>query len=356
MKLGIGGIIGLILLLGVATLVGVRLMQGDMGHDRYEVVGIGGAAKKVSVTRKEFDTRLAAIALDKTLTQDERAAAVAQLKERVPFSWPRTVGLWLAALLTLSILSFLYRDNPLYRIAEHAYVGISAGYVMVLMFWQVVVPQHLEKLFPKMVKSAFRPELDLNQIAEDLALKSWLSGVVPYEDGVGLGWSAEWYQMMDFWYWIPTVLSVMLVWRLMPAGQWISRWPLAFLIGATAGMRLVAYLLADFVAQIRAAIRPLFEPQYYANEAGEALLHWGRTFYVSMNNTLLLFSTLCVLIYFFFSLEHRGAVGRMSRLGIWVLMIAFGAGFGYTVMGRIALLVGRFQFLVQDWLNYDPAG
>ena len=31
-------------------------------------------------------------------------------------------------------------------------------------------------------------------------------------------------------------------------------------------------------------------------------------------------------------------------------MITFGAAFGYTVMGRIALLAGRFEFLFDDWL------
>ena len=31
----------------------------------------------------------------------------------------------------------------------------------------------------------------------------------------------------------------------------------------------------------------------------------------------------------------------MSRFGIWVLMIGFGASFGFTVQGRIALAIGR---------------
>jgi hypothetical protein len=32
-------------------------------------------------------------------------------------------------------------------------------------------------------------------------------------------------------------------------------------------------------------------------------------------------------------------------------MVTFGASFGYTVMGRISLLVGRLTFLFQDWLG-----
>jgi hypothetical protein len=61
--------------------------------------------------------------------------------------------------------------------------------------------------------------------------------------------------------------------------------------------------------------------------------------------------TFCGLIYFFFSKEHKGVFGAASRVGIWVLMITFGASFGYTVMGRVSLLVGRLTFLFDDWLG-----
>jgi hypothetical protein len=33
------------------------------------------------------------------------------------------------------------------------------------------------------------------------------------------------------------------------------------------------------------------------------------------------------------------------------LMISFGASFGYTVMARISLLIGRLEFLLKDWLH-----
>jgi hypothetical protein len=42
--------------------------------------------------------------------------------------------------------------------------------------------------------------------------------------------------------------------------------------------------------------------------------------------------------------------GHTAKVGIWVLMITFGASFGYTVMGRIALLAIRIEFLLDDWL------
>jgi hypothetical protein len=61
--------------------------------------------------------------------------------------------------------------------------------------------------------------------------------------------------------------------------------------------------------------------------------------------------TFAGLLYFFFSKEHKGAFGTISRIGTWFLMITFGAAFGYTVMGRMSLLIGRIDFLMAKWLH-----
>ena len=50
-------------------------------------------------------------------------------------------------------------------------------------------------------------------------------------------------------------------------------------------------------------------------------------------------------------MEHKSAIGGVSVIGVWFLMIAFGASFGYTVMARMSLLIGRMQFLLKDWLG-----
>jgi len=219
----------------------------------------------------------------------------------------RTFGTWLAALFTLAIFSFLWRDNPFYKIAEAVVVGVSAAYWMVVGFWTTIVPNLLAKLAPDLIASWALPGLY----------------------GSDPAWS----------YIFPLVLGIMLLMRLSPAGAWISRWPLAFIIGTTAGARLIAFLDADFRNQIRNAIKPIF-----VSEAG-TFDPWD-----SLRNLLLFLGTLAALVYFFFSIEHKGAVGKVARVGIWVLMITFGAAFGYTVMGRIALLADRLEFLFEDWL------
>jgi len=63
---------------------------------------------------------------------------------------------------------------------------------------------------------------------------------------------------------------------------------------------------------------------------------------------LIVIGVLTGLMYFFFSKEHKGAFGAAAKVGIWVLMLGFGASFGYTVMARVSLFVQRIAFL-ETW-------
>ncbi len=65
------------------------------------------------------------------------------------------------------------------------------------------------------------------------------------------------------------------------------------------------------------------------------------------NLSLIFAGVICTLTYFFFSVEHRGLVGGISKVGIIFIMVGFGAAFGNTVMGRVSLLIGRVQFLIK---------
>jgi hypothetical protein len=233
----------------------------------------------------------------------------------VSFSMSRTVGLWLAAFFTLCAFSFLYGDNPFYKLAEGVFVGTSAAYTMVQAFWAQLVPNLFGTLMPKLIKATFVPSID----ADDL----------------------KWIRL------VPLALSIMLLWRLAPRGQWIARWPLAVVIGTMAGIQLVVFIQSDLVSQVRNTIVPLIViNDQHRFDIGQSVV-----------NILTVGSVLLCLLYFFFSIEHKGAVGRAARMGMWVLMIAFGASFALTVMGRITLLTDRISFLFDDWLwLIDPEG
>lgn len=227
-----------------------------------------------------------------------------------PFSSQRALGMWITAFFSLCILSFLYDDNPIYKFAESVFVGVSAAYWMAEAIWEQLIKNLLTKTLPEVATLLVRD-------------------VEPVSIGIRL------------WFLVPLVMGIMLLMRLSSKGGWISRWPLAFIVGWTAGMNLVRYLESDFVNQVSYSFLPLI---VLADAGG---MNWYETFC----NIVLVTGTLAGLIYFYFSVEHKGLFGKVSKVGIWVLMITFGAAFGYTVMGRITLLIGRMEFLFADWMR-----
>lgn len=193
------------------------------------------------------------------------------------------VLLWqgLAVLVTLAIFSFLFGDNPVYKFAERLWVGVSTGYWTMLLF-----------------HTGFMPKV----------------------------WEPIVYNRLWF-YLIPTLLGVLMWFRLSPKRGWLSRYALAVYIGISTGVFIPLTFKAQIFRQIEGAIRPL--------SGG-----WGGFW-----DVVVLVGFVCSLAYFFFSKAHRGPFGLASKIGIYTLMIGFGAGFGLTVMGRVALLVQRVIFL-----------
>ena len=196
------------------------------------------------------------------------------------------IGTWIAATLTIAILSFLYRDNPLYKFAEHLYVGISAGF-WVIYTWAFDV----------------KPML-VDRFIQETGIEKWILV-------------------------IPAVLGIIMLSRWIPKYAWISRIPISFTVGIAAGLGITASLQGFIIPQIQATLLPL----------------------TSINNILIVIGVITTLFYFYFSREHKGILGTSSRLGIIFIMVAFGASFGYTVMARISLLIGRVYFLLHDWLH-----
>lgn len=204
------------------------------------------------------------------------------------------IGIWVSAVLTLLIFSFLYKDNPLYKFAEHLFVGISAGYGVALEYHNVFLP------------NLWRPLND---------------ATIPLVNRLPL--------------FLPFLFGLLLFTRFFEKISWLSRWSLALIIGIFAGIAIIGYGSGDLVLQIHANLLPI----------------WTDKWLTSFNNLLLTVGLITSLIYFFFSKEHKGAFGATARVGIWFLMISFGASFGYTVMSRMSLLIGRVYFLLGEWLR-----
>lgn len=210
----------------------------------------------------------------------------------------QNIGIWLAALLTLCIYSFLYRDNPFYRFAEHLFVGVSVGYGIALTIHQGFIP------------FAWDP------IWEAFTEKQW-SGL---------------------WRLIPIGIGLLFFARFVPTHAWLIRYPIAILIGVGSGLAIPNVMQADIFRQVHGTLAPF--AQIHAGDLG-----------LIFGSILMLIGVISTLTYFFFSVEHRGVVGGVSKIGIVFLMIGFGSAFGNTVMGRVSLLIQRVDFLLADWLH-----
>lgn len=201
-----------------------------------------------------------------------------------------TIGVWIAAIVTIGIFSFLYKDNPFYKLIEHIGVGVSAGYMIVLLYYQTFLP----KLWYPLVKG--------NILQKILII-------------------------------LPTILGVMFFARFSPKLGWMARWPVAFIWGLGAGAVIPLSMQGMIIKQLRATMVPV------------ALSVEG------INNIIIIAGVFCGILYFFFSKEHKGTVGFLAMIGVYIIMMGFGASFGLTVMSRISLLIGRINFLFRDWLG-----
>lgn len=208
------------------------------------------------------------------------------------------IGIWIAAALTLCLYSFLYRDNPFYKFAEHLFVGVAQGYITARIYFDGFLPY------------------------------VWR----PLGDAVGAGDAPA--RPLEFVVVIPIALGLLFFARFSRGHAWLTRLPLAFIFGTVSGISIPAVLNSQIFEQMNATIVPF-----------EAMAAFG----VALKVVLVMVGTLTALTYFFFSVEHRGAVGWLSRVGIWFLMIGFGSAFGNTVMNRVMLLIQRVEFLIQDW-------
>ena len=223
-------------------------------------------------------------------------------------------GIWVAAFLTLCIYSFLYRDNPFYRFAEHLFVGISVGYGIVIAIHQGVIPLAWDPLSEAVT-----------------ALWTEIIGETTPETRDAL-WGL--FKI------IPIAIGLLFFARLSPRHTWLIRYPIAILIGFGAGVAIPNVLQANIFAQTRGTIEP------FATINAGTLSAWD-----IFGAVLMVVGVICTLTYFFFSVEHRGPINWLSKVGIAFLMIGFGAAFGNTVMGRLALMIHRVGFLIYDWLG-----
>jgi hypothetical protein len=228
-----------------------------------------------------------------------------------PAATPDLAGAFLITLLTLAVFSFLYRDNPFYKLAEHLFIGVGTAWFTMEFYEGGVLDPLVHYLHDAWVV--------LQGSASDGAASVKLGGYA-----VAPGWAITWRLMA-------VVLSLMLLARLVRRDAWVSRWPLALMIGIYAALKMTGETQTKLVKQIQQTMVPLWP----------ADATWDQV----AGNLVLVIGLICVLAHFIFTWRRGRVLGSMSRVGIIVLMLAFGSRFGFAVLGRIALLIERVSEL-----------
>ncbi|MBM4035168.1 MAG: hypothetical protein FJ291_25785 [Planctomycetes bacterium] len=229
--------------------------------------------------------------------------------------WLARLGVVVAAGLTLIMYSFLYRDNPLFKIGENLFVGVALGYGVILTWRQSLRPEIIDPLFvdPPHIHAFWM----------ELARRS-----------------------------APIVLGILLLTRLSRRASWLSRYSYTIMVGWGAGLGIPVTIHTYVLQQLKPSLG-LISKALGDTPAGQQADLWSAALPI-LGDVIILAGIVSVLFYFFFSVEHKGAGSFVSQLGIWFLMVAFGASFGNTVMGRVSLLIGRMRFLLHDWLGLGP--
>ncbi len=212
------------------------------------------------------------------------------------------MSIWLGTFCTLGLFSILYRENKLYRFFEHLFLGISMGYLMGNVWTDTLRPKWWIPLWDKG--------------------EWWQAGVL----------------IFGLFYYLIFFKKV----------SWIARLSIGFILGASSGLAFQGFV-NDYWPQIPTSFKPLWPHQAIYDKTG-LLVSKALSVPDAINNLIFMTILVCVMSYFFFSIEQNNRVlKRSAQAGRWMMMFTFGAIFGSTMMARIALLIDRLDFLVNDF-------
>lgn len=120
------------------------------------------------------------------------------------------IGVWCAALCTLAVYSFLFKDNRVYNLAEHVFVGMGAGYAIIMAYDNILT-------------KAWNP---MTQKGQSILV-------------------------------VPMILGIMVFARFVRGRAYLARIPLALLVGMGTALALRGTVQAEFVDQILATMIPM---------------------------------------------------------------------------------------------------
>lgn len=193
-------------------------------------------------------------------------------------------SIWIAAFFTITIMSYAFRDNPLFKFAERTFIAAVIGHAVV------------------MGVDSLR-QFGFNKI-----------------------------QAGNILYIVPILLGITILARYHPDYYWVSRYGMATLVGIGVGLQIRTVPEANIVSQITKAVTLGSNP---------------------LLGVFTALTTFTVIMHFTFTVKklHEKPQNVLPTIGRYLMLIAFGAAFGNTVMTRMNLLIGRLIFLLRDFLG-----
>jgi hypothetical protein len=195
------------------------------------------------------------------------------------------IGVWIGVFVTLMVLSFLYKESSFFRLTEYIFIGLASGYGF-----------------------AASLRLFVNQALTPIFVNGNLTFIVPL------------------------ILGTLFYAQFTKKYSSLYRVPLSLSIGYGLGVTIWSVFAEFFVRQITATMIPII--------TGDAL--------VTLDNVILVAGTILSLSYFILHKEQKGAWGKVTRIGKYVILLTLGAVFGSNVLGRMAIIIQRIQFLLGD--------
>jgi hypothetical protein len=199
------------------------------------------------------------------------------------------IGIWVGAILSIIMMSILFKENPLYKFAEAVFIGAGVGNSVVYSIQNI----------------------------NELGIGGITKGQITFI--------------------IPIILGILLFTRLLPERRlrWPSLYPVSLLTGIGMGLAFRSVLMAQVLEPLSASILPII----------------GVGTYTAINNLIIIILTLTSLMYFTFTTEHEGILNYLTRIGRYGMMIAFGQAIGSKVITFTSSFLGVIIFLLSEWLG-----
>jgi hypothetical protein len=195
------------------------------------------------------------------------------------------VGIWTSFLLTLAIFSYpLFKENRLYRFAEHTTIAFALAVISLG---------------------------NIDGLIRGPVLPSIMEGKILLV--------------------VPVILGLAMYSQLHPKYSWVSRYPIAILVGSSIGLGMAGLVIPRVTSQVISTI---------TSPATGGVMDW-------FNFSFIAIGTICSVLYFLLTYGHKGMLTHPTRLGRFFIMFGLGSLFGNTVLFRMSMLSSRVKFLLQ---------